>query len=293
MRLIGIALIFALCLGGYFGEMALQQDVRADEARIYPRITMKYREQTTTTRIPFTAFKSLEQIDEDATLNEVSRYAAERFGNHPSSEEWVERCFNLRQKGEGSFLELKRFAELHIQIMSEVDASKYAQEINAYRVALGDLDKFAQAGGDDMYGLPFGMDVAADSLVVQNQIIVTYDWDPAMRERLRKLPSLIEKNSRGARAKIRTVAEIRFENHRLADEWCALYLRLSRDGKGTFSDMKRLSELEVRMLADVNPTKYAEPIRKHQHLMQRYDQSAKKLTGKNPAIFQVNFRVKL
>ena len=66
-----------------------------------------------TTKKMFTAFRSpLEKIAPDAARSEILTIAKHLFGDHPLVDEWVLLCFQLRRDGKGSFLELKRFAEL-------------------------------------------------------------------------------------------------------------------------------------------------------------------------------------
>ena len=290
-----VSLIFLLWIGISidFSSITLQNCASAvdsiNEKRVHALVKVKRRQTTTTTHIPFTAFKSLEQIEVDATLRDVSVFAKKQFGDHLLADEWVKRCLQLRRHKKGTATDLRRFAELYIQIMSDVDATKYAQEIVAYQVTLTELGRVAELNRDAIYALPLDIDVSSDAREEQTQIIVTYDWDPTMRKQLEGLHTSNQKNARGARAKISTVAQIRFENHSLTDEWRALYFRLSRDGKGTLSDVRRLSELEIRMFTEIDPEEYAAPIEKHHRLMRLYDKFIKQFkdAGKNPTIFQV------
>ncbi len=295
MRCVSVVLLLWIGISNDFSVITPRNWASADDSldrkRVHAWVKVKQRRTTTTIQTPFTAFKSLEQLPATASLNDISAFAKKRYNNHSLSEEWVKRCFDLRQRKKGTFLELKRFAELHIQIMSEVDAVKYAEEMTAYQGALRELDRVAELGGNAIYTLPLDVEVRPDLREEQTQIIVTYDWDLAMRKHLIRLQVLQKKNPREAQAKVNTVAKIRFENHSLTDEWRALYFRLSRDRRGTLSDVKRLSELEIRMFTDIDPEEYSEPIQKHRGLMKLYDQVIKKFkdAGKNPDIFQVDF----
>lgn len=296
MRFISIIVLFGIGISIDFSAITPRNCASAadsiDEKHVHALVKVKRRQTTTTTQIPFTAFKSLEEIKVDATLSDISTFAKKQFGDHPLADEWVKRCLQLRYDKKGTATDLRRFAELHIQIMSEVNATKYAQEIVAYQVTLTELGRVAKLNRDAIYALPLDREVSADSREEQTQIIVTYDWDAAIRKHLGKLQTLHKKNAREARAKISIVAQIRFKNHPLTDEWRALYFRLSRDGKGTLSDVKRLSELEIRMFIDIDPEEYAAPIEKHHGLMKLYDKFIKQFkdAGKNPEIFQVDFK---
>lgn len=296
MKCVSIVLLLWIGISNDFSAITPRNCASADdgidEKRAHALVKVKRRQTTTTTQIPFTAFKSLEQIDDDVTLSDVSVFAKKQFGDHPLADEWVKRCFQLRRDKKGNATDLRRFAELQIQIMSDVNATKYAQEIVAYQGTLTELSRIAKRSGNAIYSLPLDIDISTDSREEQTQIIVTYDWDAAVRKHLGNFQALSKKSSWETRAKISTVAQIRFKHHPLTDEWRALYLRLSRDGKGTLSDVRRLSELEIRMFTDIDPKKYAEPIQKHHGLMKLYDKSTQKFkdANKNPEIFQVDFK---
>lgn len=298
MRFITIVLLLWIGIHSDFSAITPENRASAadglDGKRVHAVVKVKRRQTTTTTQIPFTAFKSLEQIDVGATHSDVSTFAKKRFGDHPLADEWVKRCLQLRRDRKGTTTELRRFAELHIQIMSDVDAPGYTQEIIAYQGTLTELSRVSKHSRNAIYSLPLDMGVSPYAREEQTRIIVTYDWDPAVRKHLKGLRTLSKKNAQKARSIINTVAQIRFENHPLTDEWRALYLRLSLDAKGTLSDVRRLSELEIRMFTAIDPEKYAEPIQKHQGLMKLYDKSIDefKNTKKPFEMFQVNFVVK-
>lgn len=70
-----------------------------------------------------------------------------------------------------------------------------------------------------------------------------------------------------ARTELRNVANNLFNKHLLIDEWIPLYFRLSRNGTEHSSDVMRLSELEIRMLTDIDTKKYAAQIQNHQRIL--------------------------
>lgn len=85
-----------------------------------------------------------------------------------------------------------------------------------------------------------------------------------------------------ARTELENVAKKLFRGHLLSEEWVPLYFRLSRDGTEHLSDVRRVSELEIRMLTALNAKKHAEPIRQHQAALERYQQNAGRDTPKKP-----------
>ena len=85
-----------------------------------------------------------------------------------------------------------------------------------------------------------------------------------------------------ARTELQKVAKKLFGKHTLVEEWVPLYFRLSREGTEHLSDLKRLSELEIRMLTDINAQTYAEQIQHHREILEHYDELAKKIEDASP-----------
>ncbi len=77
-----------------------------------------------------------------------------------------------------------------------------------------------------------------------------------------------------ARTELQNVAKKLFGEHTLAEEWVPLYFRLSREGTEYLSDLKRVSELEIRMLTDINAQTYAKQIQHHREALEHYDELA-------------------
>ena len=78
-----------------------------------------------------------------------------------------------------------------------------------------------------------------------------------------------------ARTELQNVAEKLFGEHTLTEEWVPLYFRLSQEGTEHLSDLKRVSELEIRMLTDINAQTYAKQIQHHREILKHYDELAK------------------
>ena len=234
----------------------------------------------------FTAFRSpLENIAPEATRTDILAIAKHLFGTHPLADEWVSLCFHLRRDGKGSLSELKRFAELQIQMLSDLDAEKHTQEIEAYQVALEELDQVSQ-----IYKQVKGVVLPLRS--PEELTAAAHGWDSEALKHLVKFNSLKKTNPEAARAKLSEIAKIRFGTHALVNEWIALYFRLIREEKGLISDVKRVSELEIQMFTDASAKKYAEPIEHHQKALKQYDELVKTLTkqGKNLETVKVDFK---
>lgn len=77
-----------------------------------------------------------------------------------------------------------------------------------------------------------------------------------------------------ARTELQNVAKKLFGKQPLVEEWVPLYFRLSREGTEHLSDLKRVSELEIRMLTEINAQTYAKQIQYHREALEHYDELA-------------------
>lgn len=89
-------------------------------------------------------------------------------------------------------------------------------------------------------------------------------------EELTRFQELLATDAKAARAELQQVANTLFGGHRLAEEWVPLYFRISQNGTEHPSDVKRVSELEIRMLTKINVKKYSDQIHRHQEAFQRF-----------------------
>ena len=226
------------------------------------------------------AFRSLEKLNPDATREEISAFAQKRFGVHPFAEEWTELSLRLRRESQGKIGELRRFAQLEIQILTDVSAEKHIEHIEAYQEALKQLDRLEKRfkseekpGDEIVLALPLRATEAPEPLF--------YRWKGEALKRLARFESLKVNDPDAARVELSEIVKIRFGAHAFADEWIALYFRLSRDGKGRISDLKRLVELEIRILTDVGHEKHAEQIERHRQAFKSYDALIMTLKNEN------------
>ena len=263
-------------------------------------------ESTPADGIPsFLAFKSLESIPVDATRDDIAALAKKRFGNHHQLEDWIQLCFQLRRQGYAPLGALKRFAELQVEMLTDVDAEKHAEEVLAYQGALKEIEAISQmsiktmvsAGMPSQYKLPFEALAAVTFMGTHTHISPSEKVAAADKWERAALKHLAEFNVRknndivAARTELLEIAKIRFGTHILADEWIPLYFRLSREGKGRISDIIRFAELEMRMLTDIDAEKYAEQIQRHRQTLETYDKQIQTLKGegKNPETLTVKF----
>lgn len=87
------------------------------------------------------AFRSLEKIDPDATYTEIVTIAKDRFGEHPHADKWTELCFLLRRDEKGTISELRRFAELEIRMLTDLNVENHTEQIQQHRQTLKKHDQ--------------------------------------------------------------------------------------------------------------------------------------------------------
>ena len=86
------------------------------------------------------------------TRTEITKIAQIRFGAHPLADEWSKLFFRLYRDRKGSALDMRRYWELEMQLLSDVDAKAYAKGIRDYQLGLKQIDamiKIMESRGDD------------------------------------------------------------------------------------------------------------------------------------------------
>lgn len=106
--------------------------------------------------------------------------------------------------------------------------------------------------------------------------------DTLWTEHLKTFKKYLPTDPSAALIELQNVAKKLFGEHTLAEEWVPLYFRLSREGTEHLSDLKRVSELEIRMLTDINAQTYAKQIQHYQEALEHYDELAKKFEVTSP-----------
>ena len=99
-----------------------------------------------------TAFQSLLSTDIKAAHATIVEIAKIRFGSHPLADEWSELFFRLCRDRKGHILDVKRYWELEIQLLSDLDAETYATGIQEYQLGMKQIDlliKMIESQGGD------------------------------------------------------------------------------------------------------------------------------------------------
>ena len=91
-----------------------------------------------------------------------------------------------------------------------------------------------------------------------------------------KFQELLKTDPELARAELQNVSKKLFNGHLLTEEWVPLYFRIRHKGTEHLSDVKRLTELEIRMLTAIametgDFQKYAHHLQQLQEAYQKYD----------------------
>jgi len=87
---------------------------------------------------------------------------------------------------------------------------------------------------------------------------------------------LLKTDPESARAELQNISKKLFHGHLLTEEWVPLYFRIRHEGTEHHSDVKRLTELEIRMLTAIaletgDFQKYAFPLQRLQEAYQKYE----------------------
>ena len=91
---------------------------------------------------------------------------------------------------------------------------------------------------------------------------------------LERFDTLLKTDPKAARAELQKVATTLFDGHILADEWIPLYFRILRERTEHLSDIKRLHELEIRMLTALDAETHAVLIQYHRDSLKHYEEHA-------------------
>ena len=89
-------------------------------------------------------FESLLLTDPAAARAAMTEVAEIRFGKHSLADEWSELSFRLARDRAGNALDIKRYLELEIQLLTAVDAETHAKGIQEHQVSLTQINLLVQ-----------------------------------------------------------------------------------------------------------------------------------------------------
>ena len=111
----------------------------------------------------FLAFFSLLKTDIEGAEVELSKYVKTRFGAHPLADEWVKLFVRLARDQKGTFADIQRATQWHVQMLIDVKPEErtqaHAQLLTDLQEALNGLEsvgKLLEAQGEDLetYEMP-------------------------------------------------------------------------------------------------------------------------------------------
>ena len=190
----------------------------------------------------------------------IAKVANAQFGDHPLTEEWTELYFQLGVNGQGTIANMKRLAELEIEILTDIDAEKHATQIQQQRKILEYYTR------------------------IVTQLKSQGKNPEKMIVKLNLFQAVLLIKPAAARSELSVLAKVLFGTHPRAEEWANLYFQLSVDGKGSIVNLKYLTQLEIEMLTDIDAEKHATQIQQHQKTLKQYEKFVEvlKSQGKNP-----------
>ena len=97
-----------------------------------------------------------------------------------------------------------------------------------------------------------------------------YTAAPFWEEHLETFQKYLKTDQDAARAELQNVAQSVFKGHLLSEEWVPLYFRIHKVGTKYPSDLKRVHELALRMLTDLDAKMYAPQIQHHRAAFEHY-----------------------
>ena len=207
-----------------------------------------------------TPFQSLFSTTSSEGRVKVAKVAKAQFGDHPLAEEWTALYFQVGVNGQGTVANMKRLAELEMEMLTDIGTEKHATQIQQRRKILKYYIRIVtqlKSQGKNPEKMIAKLDLFQATLLIE----------PA-----------------AARSELSVLAKILFGTHSRAEEWANLYFQLSVDRKGSIVNLKYLTQLEMEMLTDIDAEKHATQIQQHQKTLKQYEKFVEvlKSQGKNP-----------
>lgn len=227
-------------------------------------------------------FYKLLKTDPEAARVELQSVAKELFNEHPRTEEWVELFYQVfyqislketEQNGTGYpsalISDLIGVFELGLEMLTDMDTEKYAEQIQFHREALEyytalatELAGFAEAIGDKSLRSEEVPPDAQESVSQSApELSDAEKEEPMARPHMEKFYELVSTDPEVARKELDTYAAMLYQGHPLKEEWVELMFRIGSEGEATISDITRLLEMSKRIRTDMDPEKYAKEIR--------------------------------
>ena len=76
----------------------------------------------------YSAFFSLSPTDTEAAHTALSKYIRMRFRAHPLADEWLKLVYRLNLDRKGTFPDVQRYVEGHLQMLTDIDPEERTKE---------------------------------------------------------------------------------------------------------------------------------------------------------------------
>ncbi len=126
-----------------------------------------------------------------------------------------------------------------------------------------------------------------------NSSPVEFGWSEEAIQHYYAFLSIPSTDLETARVELVEVARLRFGEHALKDEWVEICFRIVKRGDATFLNIKRICELEIKLLTDTNAVAYNKGIEHFQGTLNQINATIEilKAQGQDPS--QVKGELKL
>ena len=207
-------------------------------------------------------FQKLLKTDPDAARGELQNIAEHVFSGHVLTEEWVPLYFRVKQQNvvplsSHHISDIKRIFELEMRMLMDIDAEKYAKQIQQSREALKyytELPALSGLTGDP----PKKTSPPEQELYVSE---ATQELYAIAEQHLTNFRELLPTENKAAVAELDTYTALMFENHPLIEEWQKIYIPIVRNQGGLLPEIIRLVELEKQMLTETDAQKHKKKIK--------------------------------
>ena len=223
-------------------------------------------------------FYKLLKTDPEAARVELQRVAKELFDEHRRTEEWVELFYkvfyeiSLKETEENEtgpslnlISDLVGVYELGLEMLTDMDVEKYAEQIQDHQEALKyytELAEFAEAFGDKSSGSETGTSEAQERAVQPASELSDVEKEGEIAaQHMKKFYELLATDPEAARKELEACAAKSYQEHPLTEKWVELFFGMSSEGAATISEMTRFMEMTKQIRTDMNPEKYAEEIK--------------------------------
>ena len=193
-------------------------------------------------------FQKLLKTSPDDARAELQNVGKKIFGKHPLVSEWVPLYFRLSLEGTEHPSDIKRVHELEHRMLTDIDAEKYAEQIQHHRAALEDVEALAPA-------------ISADHPIPNKTVQAPAAAETPDANIAHQHYKNFHEDVDAAHKALDAFAALAFQGHPRTGEWKALFFRYSLEQECTVAEMLQFLELKKQMLTDIDASRHAQEIK--------------------------------